>query len=163
MLIGAVIAASLWLGYLPMADAPTAATADSKINAPRKSGIIAPSNHGIITQDQTGGVNTIIQKDDSPAKRMRNLFNGIDPNIIGAVEEGHTKLVVRMEPFQIRQLRSLIEQSGANAPVSISGLGRTFIDSEFDNGTLGVSRAVHRQQKVFLTVRPNLLLAHERP
>ena len=163
MLMGAVIAASLWFGYLPVADTTTAAAANSKITAPRNSGIIAPGNRGIITQGQTGGVNTIIQGDDSPAKKIRSLFNGIDPDIMGAVEGGHTNLVVRMEPFQIQQLKNLIGQAGAKAPVSINGLGHTCIDCLIDNGTLGVSRAVHMQQEVFLTVRPSLLLAQEHP
>ena len=119
--------------------------------------INAPHNRGIITKGQTGGTNTIIQSHNSPAARMRVLFNSIDPNILGSVAKGHTKLIVRMEPFQINELKDLIIQAGSQSKVSIDGYGATFTDSEIDNGTLGPARAVAVQRQVMLTIQPSIL------
>jgi len=149
MLIGVVGAMLLWAGYLPIASTTTAATPSSDI--------VAPGNRGIITQGQTGGQNTILQEDNLPRRKMRDLFNSIDPNILGAVEQGETKLKVRMQPYQITQLQDLIKEEGAISDVSIDELGGTIIDSAINNGTFGTMQAVHLQRIVLLTFSPNIL------
>ena len=121
-------------------------------------GIVAPNNAGIITNGQTGGNNTIIQKDNSPRRKMWDLFNRIDPSILGAVEEGQSKLRVRMQPFQIEELQTLVNKAGPASDVSIDGFGRTFINSVIDNGTFGTAQAAHEQREVLLTIRPSILL-----
>jgi hypothetical protein len=116
----------------------------------------------ITTNNQSGGINntgtmTINQEDQSVKRRMRDLFNLIDPAILPTVASGQLHIVVRMQPFEISKLQSLITEGGSTSPVSITGYGVTMRDSVIINGTLGPARAVPVQQQVSLNVDPGLL------
>lgn len=137
----------------------TTSVPDNKgIVAPDNKGIIAPDNKGIITQGQTGGENKIIQEDTSPRRRMRDLFNKIDPNILGMVEQGQYNLPVRMQPYEIKRLESLIAEAGSASDVTIRSVGPMMRDSTINNGSLGTTRSVPLQGVVSLVVQPTILL-----
>jgi hypothetical protein len=123
--------------------------------------------HGTMTgpitmNNQSGGINnfgtmTINQEDQSVKRRMRDLFNLIDPTILPTVASGQLHIVVRMQPFEISKLQSLIAEGGSTSPVVVTGVGGIMRNSLINNGTLGTTRAVPEQQQVSLNVDPGLL------
>jgi hypothetical protein len=165
-LFGAVFGASaaIWSGYLLgsyRAVAQNRPTGEVTMPEPSQPGaaVNGPNNQGIVTNNQSGGTNnlTINREDNSPGRRMRDLFDRIDPNIIGNVEQGRTHIAVWMQPFEINKLRALIAEAGTASDVTIDGLGRRDIDSQISNGDLGRARPVHEKIETVLTVRTNIL------
>jgi hypothetical protein len=123
----------------------------------------SPAGTGnITTTNQSGGINntgnmTVNQEDRSPKRRLKDLFNMVDPRILATVSQGQTQLRVRMQPFEIDRLQALIAESGPNPTVTVTGYGSTFIDSMINNGSLGTSQAVHEQRQVLLAINPAIL------
>ncbi|MBV8568573.1 MAG: hypothetical protein JO273_24290 [Methylobacteriaceae bacterium] len=97
-----------------------------------------------------------VAADHSVKTRLRNLLETIDPQIIRAIDAGQTDLVVRMQPSDIVALRSLIQDPEGASLVTIVGLGRRFLNSLINNGSLGPSTPVAEQQEVQLHISTNL-------
>jgi hypothetical protein len=120
------------------------------------------STGSITTTNQSGGVNntgqlTINQEDKSPKRRMRDLFNQIDPSIMSAVTSGMYRLQVRMRPFEISQLQTLVAEGGSASPVSIAGIGPAQHGNTINNGSFGTTDASFEQRMVLLVINPTIL------
>mgnify|MGYP001162626101 FL=1 len=101
------------------------------------------SDRSITTHGQTGGFNntgdnlTVNFEDRSLKRRLRNLFQEIDPRILSRIDAGEMSITTRMMDYQFARFADLCAENGASELIDSADRGPTSRGATIINGSLG--------------------------